>query len=145
MADQPEVSVRLVTPGYFKTMRIPILRGRDFTAADTPTAVKAIVVSESFAKQFWPEQDPIGKRLTMTFFPAYVREVVGVAGDVKMNGIDATEPAPTVYWPTSQIYSPERFGPFRGFPFTLAVRTVRNPESAAADIRAAARFLELLG
>ena len=137
MADQPEVSVRLVTRGYFKTMRIPILRGRDFTAADTPTAVKAIVVSESFAKQFWPEQDPIGKRLTMTFFPAYVREVVGVAGDVKMNGIDATEPAPTVYWPTSQVYAPQRFGLFRGFPFTLAVRTVRNPESAAADIRAA--------
>jgi len=82
-------------------------------------------------------EHPIGKRLTLTFFPAFVREVVGVAGDVKMNGIDVTEPAPTLYWPVRQLYSPERFGQFRGFPLTLAVRTLKNPETAAADTRAA--------
>jgi predicted permease len=135
MADQPEVSVRLITPGYFKSMRIPLVRGRDFTDADGPSAPKVVVVSESFAKRFWPDQDPIGRRLTLTFFPASVRQVVGVVGDVKIGGVTETEPSPTLYWPFTQVYAPERFGKFRGFRFTLAVRTLRDPEAAAAEIR----------
>jgi predicted permease len=135
MADQPEVSVRLITGGYFKSMRIPLVRGRDFTDADGPSAPKVVVVSESFAKRFWPDQDPIGRRLTLTFFPASVRQVVGVVGDVKIDGVTDTEPSPTLYWPTTQLYVPERFGKFRGFRFTLAVRTLRDPQTAAAEIR----------
>jgi len=127
----------MVTPGYFRSMRIPLLRGHDFSDADAPTALKTIIVSDSLAKRFWPNDDPIGKRLTLTFFSDSVRQVVGVAGDVKVNDIDANEPAPTLYWPVSQFYQPERFGKFRSFPLRLAVRTVRDPLSAAADIRTA--------
>src|SRR5262249_43046580 len=88
MADQPEVSVRLVTGGYFGSMRIPVPKGRDFSESDNQRAGKVVVVSESFAKRFWPNEDPIGKRMTLTFFPAAVRQVVGVVGDVKLNGVD---------------------------------------------------------
>jgi hypothetical protein len=80
MAHQPEVSVRLLSPQFMKAMGIPVLRGREFTDADTATSAPVVLVSESMARQFWPDQDPIGKRLTLTFFPKVVREVVGVVG-----------------------------------------------------------------
>src|SRR5262245_32452924 len=141
MADQPEVSVRLVSGGYFGTMRIPVLNGRDFSQSDNQTAPKVVVVSESFAKRFWPNENPIGKRMTLTFFPAAVRQVVGVVGDVKLNGVDVAEPVPTVYWPISQAYAPQQFGNFRARPYTLAVRTTKDPISASSDVRAAVHQL----
>ena len=137
LADQPEVSVRVVTPAYFGAMRIAMLQGRDFSEHDTAQAAKVVVVSESLAKRFWPNQDAVGKRMTLTFFPDAVREVVGVVRDVKINGLDVADPVPTVYWPMSQIYMPARFGHFRAFPMKLAVRAVENPEQVIADVRTA--------
>src|SRR5262249_31954604 len=116
-------------------------KGRDFSESDNQRAGKVVVVSESFAKRFWPNEDPIGKRMTLTFFPAAVRQVVGVVGDVKLNGVDVAEPVPTVYWPISQAYVPQQFGDFRARPYTLTVRTVRDPMSASSDIRAAVHQL----
>ena len=136
MADQPEVSTRVISPGYFKTMRIPLLRGRDFSDADGPVALKTVIVSESFAKRFWSNQDPIGKRLTLTFYPEAVRQVVGVVGDVKIVSVDEDEPTATLYWPISQFYWNQQFGNFRSVPLMLAVRTVRDPENIAPDVRA---------
>jgi predicted permease len=137
MAHQPEVSVRVLSPQFFRTMRIPIVRGRDFTDADTPTSPAVVVINESTAKQFWPNEDPIGKRLTLTFFPKAVREVVGVVADVKDRGLDSQAPVSTVYWPISQFYFPEAFGSFRAFPLQLAVRTVAEPETLTLAIRRA--------
>jgi predicted permease len=137
MAHQPEVGVRLVSPGYFSAMRIPIVRGRDFTDADRASTPAVIVVSEAMARQFWPGQDPIGKRLTMTFFPEHVREVVGVVGNIKDYGLDYADPVSTLYWPVAQFYWPPRFGAFRGRPLQLAVRTATDPGRAATMIRAA--------
>jgi putative ABC transport system permease protein len=141
MAHQPEVGVRLVSPGYFSAMRIPILRGRDFTDADRASTSGVVVVSEAMAKQFWPGQDPIGKRLTMTFFPERVREVIGVVGNIKDNGLDYADPVSTLYWPLAQFYWPKQFGSFRAGPLKLAVRTATDPASAAATIRAGIKQL----
>src|SRR5205823_510831 len=63
MADQPEVSVRVVSPGFFQALRIPLRQGRDFTDADNATAPRVVIISESMAKRFWPGEDAIGKRL----------------------------------------------------------------------------------
>lgn len=134
MADQPEVSVRLISPGYFSAMGMQLLRGRDLTEADTATSPAVVIISESMAKRFWPNEDPIGKRLTLTFFPARVREIVGVVRDVKDDGLVAQEAA-TLYWPLSQFYVPERMGPYHSFPLQLAVRTTTNPASAVVDVR----------
>jgi putative ABC transport system permease protein len=139
MADQPEVSVRVVSPGFFRALRIPLLRGREFTDADAAQAPNTVVISESMAKRFWPGEDAIGKRLKLTFFPDYVREVVGIVGDVKDRGLDSADPNPTLYWPVAQVYAPERFGAFRAFPLQLAVRTATTPASVSAAVQHAIR------
>ena len=135
MADQPEVSVRMLTPGFFRTMRIPLLAGRDFTDADNASSLPVVVVSESMAKQFWPGQDPIGKRLKLTFFQEKTRQVIGVVGDIKDRGLDNKDPVATLYWPFAQFYTPQRFGEFRSFRISLAVRTAQDPASVTSAIR----------
>jgi len=118
-----------------KTMGIPILRGREFTDADTKTSVPVVLVSESMARQFWPNEDPVGKRLTLTFFPKVVRQVVGVVGDVKDRGLDNQDPISTLYWPLTQFYAPEAWGKFRAMGLALAVRTASDPASVASAVR----------
>ena len=131
MADQPEVSVRLTSPGYFSAMHIPLLRGRDFSDADRANSTPVVIVSESIARRFWPNQDPIGKRLTLTFSPGKVHEIVGVVRDVKINELASKEPETMLYWPYGQYYES---GKFRGFGLSLAVRTSTDPAAAAGDI-----------
>jgi putative ABC transport system permease protein len=135
MAHQPEVSVRLLSPQFMNAMGIPLLRGRGFTDADTATSAPVVVVSESMVRQFWPNEDPIGKRLTMTFFPGVVRQVVGVVGDVKDRGLDNQDPVSTLYWPLTQFYAPAAWGRFRAIPLELAVRTVSEPASITSAVR----------
>jgi putative ABC transport system permease protein len=137
MAHQPEVSVRLVSPQFMKAMGIPVVRGREFTDADSATSAPAVLVSESMAHQFWPNQDPIGKRLTLTFFPRVVRQVVGVVGDVKDRGLDNQDPVSTLYWPLTQFYAPAAWGRFRAIPLELAVRTVSEPAGITSAVRGA--------
>jgi putative ABC transport system permease protein len=100
---QPNVAYREATPGYFQTMRIPLLAGRDFEEADTANNAKPVVViSQAMAKQFWRDGSPIGKRLRSSFTPKVSREVVGVVGDVKERGLDVLEPVSILYEPLSQ-------------------------------------------
>jgi len=135
MSHQQEVSVRMLTPGFLSTMRIPLLSGRDITDQDTAKSLPVALVSESMAKQFWPNEDAIGKRLTMTFFPGVVREVVGVVGDVRERGLDHSEPISTMYWPMAQFFMPESMGKFRGFGVQLALRTGSDPASVSGTLR----------
>ncbi len=137
MAHQPEVSVRLLSPQFMTAMGIPIVRGREFTDADTSTSAPVVLVSESMARQFWPNQDPIGKRLTLTFFPKVVRQVVGVVGDVKDRGLDNQDAVSTLYWPLTQFYAPPAWGRFRAIGLALAVRTSSDPTSVTAAVRSA--------
>ena len=87
---------RVVMPGYFEAMGIP-LRGRDFTAADGPDAPPVIIVSEALARQYWPNQDPIGKTIVPSSLGNRERTVIGVAGDVRTFGLDE-EIRPVVYY-----------------------------------------------
>ncbi len=137
MAHQPEVSVRVLSPQFLRAMGIPILRGRDFSEADVATSRPVVLVSESMAKQFWPNQDPIGKHVTLTFFPKERREVIGVVGDVKDRGLDNADPVSTLYWPIAQFYTPPSLGKFRAIPLALAVRTATDPQSIQSAVRGA--------
>jgi predicted permease len=114
------VAVRVISPGYLKTLRIPLRKGRDFTAADTEDRPPVVLISESMARRFWPGEDPIGKRLTLSFFAGISRQVVGVVADVKIRGLRVDEPVSTLYAPQDQI--PERGA-------TFVVRTKTPPES----------------
>jgi putative ABC transport system permease protein len=103
MSEQPEVAVRIVEPGFFQTLRVPLLQGRSFNSSDVEDRQAVIVISESMGKRFWPGENPVGKRLKMSFFPEKSREVIGVVGDVKQNGLNIMEPAATLYMPLAQF------------------------------------------
>ena len=102
---------RMVSPGYFAAMGIPILRGRAFTSEDREGQAPTMIVSADMAKRFWPGEDPVGKTIVAGSGDAF--RIVGVAGDVRNLDL-ATDPRPTMYIPTSQILWPT---------MTLVVRT----------------------
>jgi putative ABC transport system permease protein len=133
MSEQPEVDVSLITSGYTNALHIPILRGRDFGNRDVAGRPETILISQSLARQFWPTEDPIGKHITLSFFPGVARAVVGVIGDVKKDGLNQTRPAAALYVPLDQM-TPATNEPFNSFPMTLAVRTSSNPASIAPAV-----------
>lgn len=136
MAHQPEVQVRIATPEFFSAMGIPLVQGRLFNDADTESSARVVIISQALAQQFWPLENPLGKRIALTFSSDQKREVVGVVGNVKDNGLDSKEPVSTLYYPLSQVTWPaERFGKFHSYPLELAVRTTINPTDATGEIR----------
>ena len=136
MSDQPEVDVRSVSSGYFSAMRIPLLRGRDLDASDVAGRAPSVIVSQSFADRFWPGQNPLGKHVTLTFYPGVVREVVGVVGDIKLDSLDETRPVAMVYWPIDQIFAPPSEA-WRSFGMALAIRTTGDPTNFVSAVTTA--------
>ncbi len=119
----------VVTPAYFKTLQISTVRGQAFSEADTSDSPLVVVVSETAAQRWWPNEDPIGKHVRL---PGYVpgmekvwRTVVGVVNDVKQAGLDAPH--------TMQIYVPHSQN--RNDFMALVVRTSQNPLNYATEVR----------
>jgi predicted permease len=127
-ADAHTASLRYLTPGYFDALAIPIRQGRDLAASDTFEAPFVAVVSESFAKRYWPGGDALGRRFTIAF---HERIVVGVAGDVRVRGLES-ESEPQVYLPHRQIR--DGFMPFYA-PKDLLIRTAGDPLSLTPAVR----------
>ncbi|MFZ0792165.1 MAG: FtsX-like permease family protein, partial [Candidatus Korobacteraceae bacterium] len=133
MADQPELDMRLISPGYMSTMHIPLLRGREFDNSDIVGHPGAVLISQSMAREFWPNQDPIGKRLTLYFFPDVPRVVVGVVGDVKLDALSQTRSAAAFYLPLGQLAA-ARGEQWESYGMMLAVRTNTDPLSVVSAI-----------
>lgn len=133
MSEQPEVDVRVISTGYLRAMHIPVIHGRDFNDSDTADRPKAILVSESMAKRFWPGEDAVGKRLSLTFSSSEMREIVGVVGDVKMDGLDQTEPSSALYTPLAQLSAPAQ-ADWHSFGLDVAVRTSTPPANVASAV-----------
>jgi predicted permease len=133
LSEQPEVSVRVPTSGYFKTMRIPLLEGRDLSASDTATSAPVVVISESMAKQFWPKGGAVGHHLKLSFYPEKERTIVGVVGDVKQQGLDRSSGIATLYWPAAQVEGAPS-GKFMGRSLTMVVRTTVPPRTVATAV-----------
>jgi predicted permease len=133
MSDQPEVDVRLISPDYLHAMHIAILRGRDLTDADAAGRPGAALISDSLARRFWPNEDPIGRRITLTFFPDVVREIVGIVGDVKLDSLNETRPVATIYVPLAQLTVPAQ-QTWRSFGMTFAVRTNSDPINSVSAV-----------
>jgi len=136
MSEQPEVSVRVATPGYIQAMHIPLLQGRNISANDTADSASVVVISQSMAKQLWPNESPIGRHLKLSFYPDKDREVVGVVGDVKQTGLDSAAGIATLYWPLAQVAG-SPMSPWRAFPLSLAVRTTTPPQTLATAVTGA--------
>ena len=136
LSEQPEVSVRVTTPGYIRTMHIPLLQGRDISANDTNDSAPVVVISKSMAKQFWGDESPIGRHLKLSFFPDKDREIVGVVGDVKQDGLESSAGIASLYYPFSQTTASTN-GPWRSYPLFLAVRTNTPPQTLTTAVTGA--------
>ncbi len=122
----PMVNMEVATPDYFRTLGVPIIRGRGFTDADREGVPGAVIVSQSTARLYWPGADPIGKRLRMGEKLEQVFSVVGVVPDTRYR--DLRDARPSIYFPLRQS-----FFPFA--PWTLAIRTTGSPADAVPAIR----------
>ena len=94
-----------VGPGYFETLGIPLRQGRGFTDADVPGAPRAVIVNEQMARASWPDESPVGKRISFTSATGPWATVVGVANDTKYNSL-GEEPPLFMYLPFAQGYRP---------------------------------------
>jgi putative ABC transport system permease protein len=129
----PVADIRAADHGYFAALRIPLLAGRLFDGTERAGTPQAIVVSETLARELWPGQDPLGKRLRVNWYePDADATIVGVVGDVRHSGLDVV-PRPMIYYYPDQ--SPSNV-------FSLAVRGRAGPERLATDLRDLLRELD---
>jgi putative ABC transport system permease protein len=123
------VQRRHLTPGYFRTIGIPLLAGRDVRDADHAEASRVIIVNETLARRVFPGEDVIGKHIAWDG-PSQAEdlEIIGVVGDVRAFGLDE-DVHPTMYLPNPQIQPPESM--------CLVIRTAGDPASMVRDVRQA--------
>ncbi|MGH7638445.1 MAG: ABC transporter permease [Gemmatimonadaceae bacterium] len=125
-----QANFRMVSPTYFALLRIPILRGRPFQRTDARPAPDVVIVSEALARSVWGDATPLGKRIALSSHRE--AEVIGVAGNVRIAGLDA-EAGRTVYLVTAQ-------GTYNFM--TVLVRTRRDPAALIPVLRSAVRELD---
>jgi putative ABC transport system permease protein len=124
LAQRPFVDIEAVSPRWFETMRVPLRSGRTFTSADNATAPPVVVVNETFARQYWPGQSPVGKKIAIGRRPDPAL-VVGVAADTKNQGLEKESQA--------QLYLP--FPQLPWSDMNLLVRTDVPPAAAVGSVR----------
>jgi putative ABC transport system permease protein len=124
----PYLNMEVVTPNYFTTLGMTVLRGRSFTAEDREGATPVIMVSQSTARLFWPGQDPIGKRLGEPGRDPHWMRVIGVVPDTRYR--DLREARASIYYPLAQSRFPYA-------PMTLVIRTDGAPSALVPAIRRA--------
>jgi len=131
----PVAAIRIAEPDYFRAMRIPLRAGRGFTQADRADAPPVVLVSEQLAREQWPQESPIGKRITVQYgHPAAQVEVVGVVGDVLHDRLDGQSRA-TIYYPAAQ---------FATGGLTVVLRTEGDPAALAPLITSVVREMDPL-
>jgi putative ABC transport system permease protein len=134
--EQLMADFRSISPDYFRAMGIPLLQGRPFTASDGAQSAPVVIINETMARQYWPNESPLGKRITINvrFHSGQdvSREIVGVVANVKHERLDAA-PVPEMY--TSYLQVPWPW-------MSLIVRTSVNPTNVAPAITNELRALD---
>ena len=123
--EDPSAERYVVSTDYLHAMRIPLLAGREFTDQDTPTAPPVMLISESTARSIWPDENPIGKRVSMGGTDGPLRTIVGITGNVSHYGLD-TPPDLQAYVPQAQWTSSD---------MQLVVRTPADSKSLVEAVR----------
>jgi putative ABC transport system permease protein len=118
------IHTRSVSPGYFKTLGISLVKGRDFSDRDKSDAPGAAIINNDLARIYFPSEDPIGKRITFNEGKSWL-SIVGIIGDVKQLGLDSNAD-PEVYFPYLQATSPR---------VSIVVRTASDPLSMTAAVK----------
>src|SRR5207249_11331975 len=132
----PVIWETIITPDYLRLMGIPLLRGRELTAADMgPDAPPVALVTAATARKFWPNENPIGKRLKRAWKSEWTTTVVGVTGDVNEYSLASRLPG----FADGAVYVPYGSGARAGVPrpaeMTLVVRTTNNWSGLAGELR----------
>jgi predicted permease len=145
-------SLRFVSPDYFQTIRIPLMRGRGFLDSDSATSEMVAIVSESFAEKYWPGSDPIGRQFEMGFAS---RTIVGVVGNVRFRGLERDLNEPQVYLPHTQVpdrqmfYAPKDLLVASSLPASTLAPQVReivrraDPQLPVSDVRLLTEIVDL--
>ena len=129
----PVADIRIADADFFHAMRIPLVRGRLFGADDTPAGAEVAVVNEQLAKRTWPGEDPIGKRVKVSWTHADAEvTIVGVVGDIRDRALDA-EVRPTLYYSLDQEPASE---------MNVVLRTTATPAALTGELRSAVRALD---
>jgi predicted permease len=126
---EPVTDVRVITNEYFKSMGIPLVRGRLFDERQPTDAQNKVVVNEALARRHWPNEDPLGRRIKVSWDENREDEIIGVVGDVRHAGLE-TEARSMIYWP----FARNAYGAM-----TLTVRTAGDPGQAVSAIRGIVR------
>jgi putative ABC transport system permease protein len=124
-SDLPNTNYYAVTPDYFRAMGIRLVRGRIFSAQDDAKAPRVAIINETLARQHFPNEDPIGKRINITNGPDTWREIVGIVGDIKQYGVDKAT--------SNQSYEPFAQVPFSSL--NVVIRTSGPPAALLGAIR----------
>jgi putative ABC transport system permease protein len=123
-AERPGCDVRVTDMNFFRTMRIPLLRGRTYDERETTEARRVLVINEALARKYFPGEDPLGKRLVVNMSnEPQPTEIIGIVADVKHRGLDAGA-EPTVYMPHPELS-------YNGM--SLVMRTKGDPQALAAS------------
>jgi putative ABC transport system permease protein len=130
--EEPSANYRSISPHYFQTMGIPLLRGRFFSAQDREKSPLVAIVDQAFVDRHFPTENPIGQRIDIGNGSDGFCEIVGVVGSVRQNTLEAT-PTPTMYAPSSQ----DVFGGV-----WVVVRTKGDPTSLSAAVRQTVRDID---
>ncbi len=142
-SETPFAQHRWVGPGYFETMKIPLVRGRDITDSDNDHSPGAIIIDQALQRKFFGTEDPLGAHVLINMGdgnPAREYEVVGIVEDVKHMGL-TDEPMPTLYGPIPQ--APKSAVPFMANNLSMVVRTGIEPDALASTVRRELRNVDV--
>ncbi|HSB11999.1 MAG TPA: ABC transporter permease [Blastocatellia bacterium] len=131
--ERPLLYYRVCAPGYFKTLGIPLLQGRDFTDSDTKNSPNVTLINEAFARQFFPDEEALGKRLKLQGQERDPLMIIGVVGNVRHQGLEVA-PVPEAYVP----YSQDPLNPAPSRSMMVVVRTATDPAAMTRALRDAA-------
>ena len=121
-----QINFTFTTPGYFQAIGVPVLRGRNFNDQDAQASPEVVLINEAMARRFFPNEDPIGKRLFAGFSDQVPRRIVGIVGNVRHDALSSV-PSPNLYVPYFQLSAFNTM--------SLAVRTDSDPMNALASVR----------
>jgi putative ABC transport system permease protein len=134
----PSAVPQTITPGYLRAMRLPLIAGRDFAPTDRPDATPVVIVSKRLADLFWPNENPVGKRMKLGSPNMPWMTVVGVVGDIHARGFGDT-PEPTMFFAYAQS---GKTGYFQPPAMSLVIRTTGDPAAVTSALRNAVRALD---
>jgi putative ABC transport system permease protein len=145
--ENPSANYRLTCPGYFRSLGIPIRRGRDFGAADTTTSEGVAIINEETARRYWPNEDPIGQRIRIGSAEAPWLTIVGVVGNVKHFGLENPSrrelyrPYAQAAWPTMSVTVKTATSPMGLAPAVRAALARIDPDQPVSRIRTMAEVV----